>query len=82
LFYLDPPYWNTAGYGNDFGFEQYELMAALAASIQGKMVISVNDIPEMRQVFDGLAMKSLPINYSVGGNNRGKDRAELVIWNW
>ncbi|QPP51544.1 DNA adenine methylase [Halomonas sp. SS10-MC5] len=22
LFYLDPPYWGTAGYGNDFGLEQ------------------------------------------------------------
>ncbi len=82
LFYLDPPYWNTTGYGCDFGFEHYGHMAELAKSIKGKMVISVNDIPEMRKVFAGLSMKSVPINYSVGGNQRGKDRAELIIWNW
>lgn len=27
LFYLDPPYWGTEGYGVDFGLEQYTLMA-------------------------------------------------------
>ncbi len=25
--YMDPPYWQTAGYGVDFPFENYERMA-------------------------------------------------------
>ena len=49
LFYCDPPYWGTEGYGVEFGLENYDHMAELARSIKGKMIISVNDILEMRQ---------------------------------
>ncbi len=29
FFYMDPPYWQTEGYGVNFPFEQYERMAEL-----------------------------------------------------
>lgn len=82
LFYCDPPYYGTEGYGVDFGIEQYDRMAELARLIKGKMVISVNDIPEMRKAFAGLQMESLPITYTVGGGKKGSKAAELVIRNW
>ena len=83
LFYLYPPYYGTSGYGNDFPIEEYAKMAALAKSIQGKMVISVNDIPEMHQAFSGLPMRQLDINYTVGGVKRSKNRSsELLICNF
>lgn len=82
LFYCDPPYWGTEGYGVEFGMEQYTRLAELARTIKGKMVISVNDIPEMRQAFAGLTMESLPITYTVGGGKKGSKAAELVIRNW
>jgi DNA adenine methylase len=82
LFYCDPPYYGTEGYGVDFGIEQYTRMAELARSIKGKMIISVNDIPEMRKAFAGLHMESLPITYTVGGGKKGSKAAELVIRNW
>lgn len=83
LFYLDPPYWGTEGYGVDFGLEQYALMADLAKSIKGRMIVSVNDIPAMRQAFAGLEMERLEINYTVGGAGRSKGAAgELLISNW
>lgn len=50
--------------------------------INGKMIISVNDIPEMRQAFDGLAMESVGINYTVGGAKNVKAAKELIIRNW
>lgn len=82
LFYFDPPYWGTEGYGVEFGLDQYDRMADLARSIRGKMVISVNDIPEMHRAFAGLSMESADINYTVGGvQGRGK-RSELIIRNW
>lgn len=81
LFYCDPPYWETEGYGVDFGFEHYERLAELARTIQGTMIISVNDHPEMRRVFAGLEMRSVPITYTVGGG-QGVARHELVIGNW
>lgn len=82
LFYCDPPYWGTEGYGVDFPLDQYQLMADLARSIQGKMVISVNDIPEMRAAFSGLEMTSVDIHYQVGGSGRSGASRELIIRNF
>lgn len=80
LFYLDPPYWETEGYGVDFGFEQYERMADLARSVQGSLIISINDHQDIRRVFDGLHHQELHINYTVGGG-QGAPARELLIWN-
>lgn len=82
LFYCDPPYYGTEGYGVDFCIEQYDRMAELARTIKGKMVISVNDIPEMRQAFAGLNMESVDITYTVGGQGKANKTAELIIRNW
>lgn len=82
LFYADPPYWETEGYGVPFGLEQYEAMAEAARTMQGTMIISVNDHPDMRRVFAGLAMRAVAITYTVGGGGNGADRAELIIGNW
>lgn len=83
FFYLDPPYWQTEGYGVPFGWEQYEAMAAIMRTSKGKVMVSINDHPDIRQVFDGLHMLELSIKYSVG-NNHGDPVAskELVITNW
>ncbi len=80
LFYLDPPYWETEGYGVEFGLEHYERMADLAASVEGSMLISLNDHPEIRRIFAGLHMESIGIRYTVGGG-AGSQAQELLIWN-
>lgn len=82
LFYCDPPYWGTEGYGVGFGLDQYDRMAELARAIKGRMIISVNDIPEMRKAFTGLTMSGVGINYTVGGAGKGADRQELIIRNF
>lgn len=61
---------------------QYVRRAELARAIKGRMVISVNDIPEMRQAFSGLSMESLPITCMVRGSKTACKTAELVIGNW
>lgn len=82
LTYCDPPYWETEGYGVEFGFEQYEALAEFALRAQGTVIISVNDHPEMRRVFDGLEMRSVAITYTVGGGDRQAARRELIMGNW
>ena len=83
FFYLDPPYWQTEGYGVDFGFEQYEQMAEVMRTCKGKVMVSINDHPDIRRVFDGFHMLGLDIKYSVA-NNQGEPATskELVILNW
>ena len=82
LFYCDPPYWGTEGYGVDFPPGTYIRMAALARSIKGKMVISVNDIPEMRQAFNGLNIQTVDISYNLKVTGKATLRKELVICNF
>ena len=66
-----------------FGLDQYARMAGLAKSIKGRMIISVNDIPEMRIAFAGLKVDRVELNYSVGGGGRSKEASgELIIRNW
>ena len=82
LFYCDPPYWGTEGYGVEFGLENYDHMADLARRIKGKMIISVNDIPEMRQAFNGLNMQSVDISYNLKVTGKPSPKKELVICNF
>lgn len=80
LHYLDPPYWETEGYGVEFPWAEYERMATLAREVAGSVLISINDHPDIRQAFDGLHMESLGIRYTVGGGG-GTPAKELLIWN-
>ena len=83
MFFMDPPYWGTEGYGVDFGIEQYGRMAELMRMMKGKAVVTVNDVPEMRQAFDGFAIERVSITYSVASDpSRRKPTGELVIRSW
>lgn len=79
LFYCDPPYWKTTGYGVPFEFEQYEKLAAMAGSIQGKMIISINDHPDIRRIFTDFPVQRVTVNYSVRGGTERKSGNELII---
>lgn len=81
LFYCDPPYWQTEGYGVPFGFEQYEEMAELIGQIKGKAIISLNDHPDIRRVFGRYHIESTDITYTVGGG-KGQQAREVLIFSW
>lgn len=82
LFYLDPPYWETEGYGVAFPWEQYEVMAQKLRSIKGKAIISLNDHPDIRRCFAGFEMETLKIDYTVGGGANRVERGEVIIYSW
>ena len=82
LFYCDPPYWQTEGYGTEFGWEQYEALAELAGSIQGQMIISINDHPDIRTLFGDLPVIEVDYQYTVGGANKKSDCIELIYGTW
>lgn len=82
LFYADPPYWETEGYGVPFPWEQYELLASRLKSIRGKAVVSLNDHPDIRKAFAGWDYETLEIDYTVGGGGKATTRGELILYNW
>lgn len=80
LTYLDPPYWQTAGYSTEFPWEHYVLMAKMTREAKGMVVISLNAHPDIIELFDGLHMETKGIKYTVGGG-KGTPADELLIWN-
>ncbi|MCE7521973.1 DNA adenine methylase [Alloalcanivorax xenomutans] len=81
LFYCDPPYWETEGYGVGFPIDQYEALARHAREAQGRVVVSLNDHPTMREVFSGLTIHSKDYHYTVGGGGNAVPAGELIILN-
>jgi DNA adenine methylase len=78
LFYCDPPYWQTEGYGVEFGFEQYERLAEIMLGLQGSAIVSLNDHPDIRRVFADFRIESTTLRHTVGGGV-GVARGEIVI---
>lgn len=81
LFFLDPPYWQTAGYGVPFPFSEYEAMAETVRNLKGRAIVTLNDHPDIRRVFDGFHIETADIKYTVGGGE-GVARKEVLIFSW
>ncbi|QEY24940.1 DNA adenine methylase [Neisseria animalis] len=82
FFYLDPPYWQTAGYDRAFDWPQYELLAKMMAGSKGKAMLSINDHPDIRELFKDFRTERLELAYSVSRDKTPKTSGELVICNW
>ena len=82
LFYLDPPYWETEGYGVPFEYAEYVAMAARLRTLKGRAIVSLNDHPDIRRAFDGFHIETVDIKYTVGGGGREAARKEVIIFSW
>ena len=75
-----------AGYGVEFGFENYERMAEFMRRCQGMVMVmvSINDHPEIRRVFDGFYSERLDVRYTTVNQRQGKAEVsgELMVMNW
>lgn len=81
LFYCDPPYIGTAGYACRFAMDDHVRLRDALAKIQGRAVVSLNDCPETRRLYDGWDIRELGVAYSVGGKgaDRKKRNGEVVM---
>lgn len=79
LFFADPPYYETEGYGVPFELAEYEALAATMAAAAGRVVLTVNDHPAMRRVFAGFDVRKVDIAYTMARGDSRKPARELVI---
>ncbi|MEL6486255.1 MAG: DNA adenine methylase [Pseudomonadota bacterium] len=79
LFYCDPPYWGcTDDYGkNVFSEADFERLRSLLEAIQGRFILSLNDTPEVRDLFSQFNFEEVTLNYQVGG--KASPAKELII---
>lgn len=81
LFYLDPPYWGSEDdYGREiFARTDFERLAELLAGIQGRFLLSINDVPAMRAAFAWAQVEGVNTVYSVGNADPAVPAKELLI---
>lgn len=82
LFYLDPPYWGCEGdYGKHmFGRADFQRLSDQLRAIKGRFVLSINDVPEIREMFAWAHIEEVMTTYSIGAKNDARGaRAELII---
>lgn len=81
---MDPPYYETEGYGADFGLDQYQAMADFMRRCEGWVMVSINDRPVIREVFAGFRFEHLATNYTTNyrRTSRPEQASELAILNW
>jgi DNA adenine methylase len=82
LFYLDPPYWGSEGdYGVGlFARKDFERLAESLAALKGKFLLSINDTPEVRELFAPWRMEPVRTSYSVS-RSEGTRVQELIFSN-
>lgn len=86
LFYLDPPYWDCEkDYGkNIFSKDDFYALKTKLDSIQGKFILSLNDVPEVRDLFKEYNFQDKKIRWTL--NNKAAAEShngnELIIYNF
>lgn len=81
FFFMDPPYWETEGYGAEFPWPEYERLADVLGRLKGKAIVTLNDHPDVRTLFAQFPIESTDITYTVS-IGAGAQRRELVIFSW
>jgi DNA adenine methylase len=83
FFYIDPPYWGVEDTYGEGVFERKDFseLADLLMGIKGKLLVSLNDRPEVRKIFKGFALEAVATRYTCGKSNRTR-AAEVFIKNF
>jgi len=84
FFYLDPPYHGCEDYYGDgiFNREDFTVLRDLLNAINGKFILSINDVDDIRDLFKDFNIESVETSYSAAGANKKKRVSELLISNF
>lgn len=81
LFFCDPPYWRRKLYNFNFADEDYRTLANQLQSIKGKFVLTIDDVPEIRELFRESKLTEIEVPYTAQ-QKAGKRFKELIITNF
>jgi DNA adenine methylase len=84
LFYVDPPYFGCEDYYGEglFSRDDFQRLRDLLACIEGRFLMSINDAPEIRELFCQFDIREVGTKYSIGAKGGQKNVRELVIANY
>lgn len=80
LVYCDPPYYGTEHYyGRDlFSRADFERLAAVLRGMKGRFILSINDVPPIRELFAWANFTEVALKYTVAAGAAAPAR-ELII---
>ena len=81
LFYCDPPYYKAPSYAHNLELSDYQQMASLLSGIKSRFILSINDHPDIREVFKKFKIKPVSLKYTVSKGKQTTGR-ELLITNY
>lgn len=69
LFYCDPPYWGTEDYYGKALFHRsdFERLSQCLKGVRGRFILSLNDTPEVREIFSWAEIEGVELNYRLSG---------------
>lgn len=82
LFYLDPPYFGCeSDYGRElFSRADFTRLADQLRGLEGQFVLSLNDVPEVREIFAGFTFTEVRTTYTIQSSKAaGVSAAEVII---
>ncbi len=84
FFYADPPYFSSEEmYAVDFHWDDHVRLRNALAGIKGKFLLSYNDCPEIRQLYEGFSILDFSRTHSMAQRyEAGKEFKELLIGNY
>ena len=84
FFYLDPPYFNCENYYGKgiFTKDDFTILADLLSNVSGKFILSINDVPEIREIFSTFKFQEVTTRYSSSATARKKIAHELLVMNY
>jgi DNA adenine methylase len=79
LFYVDPPYWGTEHfYGRAlFPPADHTRLAAALKGLRGRFILSLNDVPEVRDLYAWASIRRVELSYRASGGVT--PASELII---
>jgi DNA adenine methylase len=80
-FYLDPPYESSKTLYSKSEFN-YEELANVLSKVKGKFVLSLNDSPNIRNIFKQFKIRGIHVEGRGSGDVGEKTRQEVIIKNF
>ncbi len=81
FFYCDPPYHKKPFYAHNMEIVDYQRLADTLGKIKGKFILSINDHPDMQDVFKNFNILPVSLQYTIGTGKSTKGK-ELIIKNF
>jgi len=84
FFYVDPPYYGCEDdYGEGvFDREDFTRLRCVLSCIQGRFIMSINDVPEIRELFGDFLIEKVLTSYTMPGAHKQKRVTELLVRNY